>query len=370
MLRENPRLLLGLALWLLGYSRFDVHSIVGVDLEEAARYGVIVDEFGDVVKVRDAQFRRFSKDSVERLVGECLDVEEIFSMIVRLSTEDEKKTLIYVSDYVRRRGCFSIYGVSDYIRCSELLQNINVEYRVLCTVLKFLVYSCDRTYSCTEYTWTRALIEKIQRGLTGLVKLPTDDDIKRSILSLLVGREDGIRIIAAMYSMSTGSIDQFSHFHKRPVQDYIKSLTSIRYVFYDGFLNGLALPLIERVLLEHVIEPLLRRIVETVGASSLSRVDESRAGYIYTCRLDNQTVLIAVPKMYYFSPIFWALPEAINVVYELPHNVDSYVSLYRPYFEKGILVLSRGLDVKRVIYFGDSSPLSKLAESLSCLARS
>ncbi len=350
--KENPKLIAGLALWLLGYSRLDVYTLLNVDLSETMKYGIIVDEFRDSVKIRGFEFKRFSKESIEKLIGECLTVNDIVSLVDKFGTDEDRKTLAYVSDYVKRMGSFSIYGVSDYIRCSELLRNVNVEFKVLITVLKFLLYACDRTYSCSEYVWTRELIEILHGKLASAAQLPSDIEIENGILSLIREREDGVNIIAAMYSMSTGSIDQFHSFHKRSIQDYLRTVSSIRYVFHDGFLNGLALPAIERVVLRHIVEPLVTKVSSLLKGRLTGMVEESRVRYMFEVKLDSGKVVhIVVPKMYYYSPIFWAMPKAVNIVYEIPHSVQAYVSLYRPYFENGVLVISRGSEIVRVVCF-------------------
>ena len=353
--REEPRLLVGVALWLLGYSRLDVWTLLNVDLSDVVKYGVIVDEFRDVVKVCGLDFKRFSRESVEQLIGECLAIDDILSLIDRVISDEERKILAYVSDYVERMSKFSIYGVSDYIRCSELIKNVNVEYKVLCTVVKSLLYACDRTYVCDEYSWTRVLIKLLHSKLSSLVKLPSDSDIESRILSLITEREDGMNIVAAMYSLSTGSTDQFHSFHRRPVQEYLSKITSIQYVFHDGFLNGLALPIIEKVFKKFIIEPLLAEICNHVGECSVVKSEESRFSYRFDLELKHgHNISVVAPKMYYYSPVFWAVPRAVNVLYEIPHSVQAYLTVYRPYFEDGVLVLARGTKIVKIVCFGEN----------------
>jgi len=347
LLRENPRALSAAIAWLTGYTRYDVVKMFNIDVEVLRNYGIVLDEFGEYMIVQGLKYKRYEKESVEKFVRSfMLDPVEVFLVLCKTISRDEAKILTYVADFVRRYGRFSLYGVSDYIRCVERPENINVEFKVLLTLQKYMVYMCDRSHKCVEYSWTSELVDKIRSIFRSVFELPTDEDILKEIESFL--RRDmvnNIEVLAALYSMCTGTIDQFQTFHKCRIQDVLRDVSEIRYVYYNGFVNPLALDLIIRIVRENIIDKIVYKISEKVG--DIVNIYEE---HHYITYVTNNS-MIRAPKMYYLSPIFWAKPGAINVIYRVPRNLQSYVSTYSTYFERGFLVIAQNSEILKIFAF-------------------
>jgi len=348
LIRRGFTYLAALVLWLSGYTRYDILYILKADLDKVKECNIIIDDFAEYVKICNEKFQRYNKEDIERLVRTYLDTKELIGLILANANIGELKILAYTSDYVIRTGRFSVYGVSDYIRCTEVLENVNVEHHVITTLQKYLVYMCDKLYTCVEYSWTNELIQKLHSILADKFKLPSDDDIVKEV-ELVLEKPCGLKIIAAMYSMSTGSIDQFQLFHRRRVQDFLKDIKYIRYVYFNGFLNALAIPHIETAVRKRIIDAIVDKICDVLN-TDIERVDVSSVYITYELR---NGVCVRVPKMYYFSPIFWAKSNVINIVYELPYSVRDYVLTYSPYFENSILILCRGSDIVSIYVFNN-----------------
>ncbi|GEM_PF-4680552 len=353
--------LAALALWLSGFTRYDIQYILKVDLDSLRDHGVIINDFTEYVRICDERFQRYNKEDIEKLVKKYFDtVKELAALILSNASINELKILAYATDYVVRTGRFSVYGVSDYIRCSEVLENINVEHYVVTTLQKYLIYMCDKLYTCIEYSWTKDLVRILHNILSSRFHLPTDDEIIREIEEFLA-RPYGLRVLAAMYSMSTGSIDQFQLFHRRRVQDFLKDIKYVRYVYFNGFLNGLAISHIEQAVRKNIIERIVSEICRALGCSVEAIHVES---IFITYELSNG-VLVRVPKMYYFSPIFWSKPGAINIVFELPYSIRDYLLTYCTYFENSIVIFCKGTHIVSVYVVNDFD--KAICESLSKL---
>ncbi|NPA24076.1 MAG: hypothetical protein GXO23_07265 [Crenarchaeota archaeon] len=356
VLRENPRAVSAIVAWLVGYTRYDVVKMFNVDIDSLRSYGIVLDEFGEYMLVSGGKYRRYSKESIEKLISDLrLDPVEVFIALCRALDREDAKILAYTADFVRRYGRFSLYGISDYIRCIERPENVNVEFRVLLTLQKYLVYMCDRSHKCVEYSWTMNVIDNISRMLRYLVYLPSDDDILRELKTFLSkDMNNNIEILAALYSMCTGTIDQFQIFHKCRIQDVLRDVSEIRYVYYNGFVNPLALDLIVKIVREEIIDKIVSNLGRALGEPrELKDEDMCYLTYVF----DN--ALVRVPKMYYLSPIFWARPGAINVVYRVPKNVNAYLATYRPYFEGGFLVICQGSEILKIFAFPEHDPTVK-----------
>jgi len=347
ILREDPKALSAAIAWLAGYTRYDVVKMFNIDVDVLRDYGIILDEFGEYMIVQGLKYKRYDKESIEKFIRSfMLDPLEIFLTLCRTISKDEAKILTYAADFVKRYGRFSLYGISDYIRCVERPENVNVEFKVLLTLQKYMLYMCDRSHKCIEYSWTQDLVENIRKMFGTLFNLPTDEDILRELENFLKrNMSSGLEILAALYSMCTGTIDQFQSFHKCRIQDVLKDVSEIRYVYYNGFVNPLALDLIVKVVREDIIEKIVLKISKEVG-EILNTYDE-----LHYLTYVTEKIVIRVPKMYYLSPIFWAKPGAINIVYRIPKNLSSYMSTYGTYFEKGFLVVAQGSDILKIFAF-------------------
>ncbi len=348
ILREDPRALSAVVAWLAGYTRYDVVKMFNVDIDALREHGIILDEFGEYMIVNGVKYKRYAKESIEKFIRNIYpDPVEIFLTLCRVINLDDARILTYAADFIQRYGRFSLYGISDYIRCIEKPENVNIEFRVLLTLQKYLVYMCDRSHKCVEYSWTNDLVDSIRRIFKGKFLLPSDSDILRELKNILTtNMNEGLEILAALYSMCTGTIDQFQIFHKCRIQDVLKEVSEIRYVYFNGFVNPLALDLIVRVIRESIIDNIIKRLCNAVG--DIKKFEDSNVHYV-TYVTDN--ALLRVPKMYYISPIFWAKPGAINILYRVPRNVSTYLSTYRPYFERGFLIICQGPEILKIFAF-------------------
>ena len=344
ILIENPKLISALAAWLAGYTRYDIVKIFNIDLELLRKYNIIIDEFGEYVSIIDKKFRRYEKESIENIVRlSNIDPIEMLITLLRDINFEEAKILAYTSDFIKRYGKFSLYGISDYIRCVEKPENVNIEFKVLITLQKYLIYMCDRAHRCEEYSWTNKYLEILHKILLKIFKLPNDDDILKQLSKFIDENVSNLEVLAAMYSMCTGTIDQFQLFHKCRVQDVLKDIREIDYVYYNGFVNPLSLDLIVKIIIDKVISRIVEKIENVFKCRAILLNND--LNYIDYKICD---VVIRFPKMYYLSPIFWAKPNAINVLYHIPRDVRSYVTTYRPYFEGGFLIISQGYNILKI----------------------
>ncbi len=341
LVRRGFHNLSAIVLWLSGFTRYDIHYVLKVDLEALRDYNVVVDDFAEYIRICGEHFQRYSKEDTERLVRSYFDtVRELVTLILFNATLSELKILAYATDYVVRSGRFSVYGISDYIRCSEVLENINVEHHVVTVLQKYLIYMCDKLYSCVEFSWTKELVHILHSILSRRFQLPTDEDILSEIEEFL-SRPYGLRVLAAMYSMSTSSIDQFQLFHRRKVQDFLKDVKYVRYVYFNGFLNGLAIGHIEQAVRKNIVEKIVSAICNVLNCS----VKEVQIEPMFVTYVLSNGVLVRAPKMYYFSPIFWSKPGAINIIFDIPYSIRDYLLTYCTYFENSVVMFCKGTNI-------------------------
>ncbi len=363
ILLEDPKLVSALVAWLAGYTRYDIVKMFNIDLDLLKNYNILVDEFGEYVVLNHEKYRRYEKETIERLVySSSLDPPEILLILLEKISNDELRTLAYVSDFIRRYGKFSLYGISDYIRCVEKPENVNIEFKVLTILQKYLIYMCDRAHRCEEYSWTREFIEIIHNLTRDRFRLPSDGDMLRELSKFVSENVNGLEILAAMYSMCTGTIDQFQSFHKCRVQDVLRGINEINYVYYNGFVNPLSLDFIVKVVRTNIIENIVKKLEHVFNSDSTLVNSEENIHYMdYIIN----GITIRVPKMYYLSPVFWAKPGAINVLYYVPKDVRAYIDMYKPYFEKGFLVVSQGSNILKIFAFpGHSKNIKTILEKI------
>ncbi len=363
-----PSHVLALLSWIRGSSGPDVERNYGVSIRqinEVLRGKLVVIEVYDSICADGRCVKRYDVDFNDLMSRVA---ESVARAIIRSCSDRDLMILRYVVDLIVRHGRYDVYEISDCIRCCEDVGHANVEHEVISLCSKYLLASPDASQDPREHHWILRLSEHICRALGDRCRAIDESKIV-STIEMMASSPDGLEVLAAMHSMCFNAADQFKRFHGSSVEEYLAGLKRIPCVYSEGFANPVAMRCLESYVKRKIVDELVRLICRCTKVCNVVSYVRERTYHKYVLSSDERDIKITVvaPAMYYYSPIFWAHERSINIVPNVPHRIEQYLSTYRPYFNDSIVMFSKLYGVHSVHCISCSDMMGAIYDTIKSL---
>lgn len=369
---HDPKALLALYLWLSGEDEASIINKLDLNVVEMSsrleKHNIHVDFINGEVKVSNVILKRFENCLDNLLNSKCLKniINYLTNNIKSRISSSELKYLVYAMNYLEEFGKIDLHGLSNYVITCEKTYYFNVEYDILRTLTRYLIFKFNsREMIFEEYPWSRELLRNLVGNYRDIVErkeyyLHIFNRVLRKF------KEKGIIILSALHSIYRGYADHFIMFHNLNAEKVVESIGDIDCVVYKSLVNPVAMKLLDKYLLARVL--LIHDQVSKVLSSNNVKIEglEFRYDFILSnAKINNHEFKIVAPIPYYLAPFFWSIgEEALYIIHNIPFSISIYLSRYSSYLENSIVMFVSNSGEVELHYTATSDALHKVYEIL------